>query len=172
MSHQIRIGKATVCQEDDLTVKRDEELGRLVQQVFVCLEGHGAAWVFEHLPDEGNRSPAVHNRDADDAIPSPQHRGVQSQVENTLSPSRQGLLNQWPVEFVNFDAIVVQPASESTDDALSILSPALDVWCPRSQANDTGLDELQHHPGQRFEVTSVQPVLVMPQDNGQRIVQA
>ena len=170
MVHQLGIGKATIGQKHHLAGAR-KPLRGLVQQCLVDLIGHRGTAMLQHRPHQGDGSPPVDHRQANDAIGIPQHRGIQGHIEPLAKPAHHGLLHERTIECVHVDLVVVEPASKAAYRALTIRSATDHKRAPGAQADRVGVDQAHHHPGQGFEMAKVEPIGMLAQHSNQRIIE-
>src|SRR6266487_3814988 len=88
-----------------------------------------------------------------------------------VSPLREGLLQQGPIEGMHVYPCILEPAGKPTHGALCVHSAAVHVRRPGRQTNFPRLDEADDHPGQGLEMPPIDPVLMLAEDVYQRIIE-
>jgi hypothetical protein len=86
-------------------------------------------------------------------------------------PTRRGLLQQGPIEGMDFYSCILEPAGKPTHSALGVHGAAVRVWRPGRQTDFSRRHEADNHPGQGLEMPPIGPVLMLAKDVHQRIIE-
>src|SRR5215216_5669382 len=88
-----------------------------------------------------------------------------------VTPFGQGLLHQGAIKGMHFDSVIAEPARKPTHDTLRIDGSAVHIGRPSRETDSSRLDEAHHHPGQCFEMPTIDPVLMWAEDIHQRMIE-
>jgi hypothetical protein len=159
---EVRIGKAPIGQKDSLDPWRQQRWDGL-QQGRIRLIGHTATAMLHHLPDQGYGSPPIHEGDAQDAVPIPQHAGIQRHLHPVFPPLGQGRLDQRRLQRMDLHPRIAQPAGKPPLGTLGIARPSPHEGHPGRETHTARVAEPHHPPDQSVEMAHLAPLAMLTQ---------